>query len=203
MLDLKKEKHKDKQKDPKGKNKDKDEEIRKMYVPFWQNLSRSTHDDQDIDILNILKKTPFFSDLTKKELKKIGLIMYERNYEPGEYLFKEGNPASAMFIIRSGTISVELKTEAGVKECYATLMSGDFTGEISLIEESTRSASAKCTSKATVLIIFRHDLYDFIQREPSLGNKILRSLAIMISKRLTETNNELLKLKRQKEELGD
>lgn len=179
----------------KDKQQQQQEIIHKNYTPMWQNIFRGITDNQDIDVLNILKKVPVFCQLTKKELKKVSLIIYERTYSTGEFLFKESNPGSAMFIIKNGTVSVESPVSNGKKECYATLISGDFIGESSLIEDSERTANARCTTKTTAIIIFRHDLFDLISREPVLGTKILKDLASMINRRLKESNDELLRYK--------
>lgn len=178
------------------KNREKAQEpVKKNYTPMWQNIFRSAYEQQDTDILNVLKKVPLFSSLTKKEIKKVSFVIYERTYVAGEFLFKEGNPGSAMFIIKSGTILIERTDASGEKHCYATLVAGDFLGELSLLDDSERSANARCTTKTTVIIIFRHDLFDLITREPVLGVKVLKELAAMIGKRLLDTNDELLKYK--------
>ena len=179
----------------KKNEKPQEEQLRKIYSPLWQNIFRGATENQDVDILNILKKVPIFSQLTKKELIKVSYIIYERKYATGEFLFKEGNPGSAVFIIKNGTVSIEKSNKLNIKDVYATLISGDFTGEISLIEDSERNANARCTTNTTVIIIFRHDLFDLIAREPLLGNKILKDLAAMVTKRLKEANEELVKYK--------
>lgn len=175
------------------------EKITKSYTPAWQNIFRTSSEQQDSDILNVLKKTRLFSQLTRKELKKISLIIYERAYFQGEYLFREGNPGSAMYIIKNGTISVEKTNLKGEKFCYATLISGDFLGETTLLEDNERTVNARCTTKSSIIIIFKHDLFDLIAREPILGTKVLKELASMTLKRLNETNDELLKCKLQLE----
>lgn len=189
-------------------------QIKKYYIPLWTNIFKKEREQIDVDMLNILKRIPIFSTLSKKELKKISLIIYERTYEASEYLFKEDNPGSAMFIIKSGNISVERsansaerraelgkKNEDKEKYCYATLTSGDFLGELALLEDTQRSANARCVTKSIALIIFKHDLFDLISREPTLGTKVLTELATMIGKRLKETNDELLSYKIKNEEL--
>ena len=100
-----------------------------------------------------------------------------------------------MFIIKSGSIAIERKTETGDTLLLATLTSGDFVGDLALLNDSPRSASAKCLMNTKVIVFFRQDLFNLIEREPILGSKILKELAIMIGERLKDTNEALLKNK--------
>lgn len=164
-------------------------------IPFWANIFKK-RDSSNYDILKILHKIPIFSTLTKREVKKVSLIVYERNYKAGEFLFKEGNPGSGMFIIQDGAICIERTSETGANMCLANLGAGDFLGELSLLDDSARSASARCNKNTRVIAFFREDLFDLIAREALLGTKILRELAMMIGARLRETNKSMHKYKK-------
>lgn len=168
---------------------------KQVKIPFWGNIfnGRQKYDD---DIINVLKSVPLFSTLKKSELVKISKILYQRIYLKDEFLFKEGNPGSGMFMIKEGAISIEKESENGDVINLANLNLGDFVGELSLLNDADRSASAKCIEKTTVIVLFRHDLFDLIEREPVLGSKILKELAIMTGERLRETNKTLLYYKR-------
>ena len=166
------------------------EQTENNELPMWANISKKKKKQKDT-IMSILQKTPIFSTLNKKELKKVSLIVYERNYSAEEFLFKEGNPGSGMFIIQEGKICVEKTSETGGTICLANLDAGDFVGELSLLDDSARSASARCLVITRVLAFFRQDLFDLIEREPLVGTKILKELALMIGDRLKETNKLL------------
>ncbi|MFC1504516.1 cyclic nucleotide-binding domain-containing protein [Spirochaetota bacterium] len=179
------------------------EEIQKprpkhVEVPFWANIFKKK-ETQKSDIINILEKIPLFSSLGMREIRKMSLIVYERNYQAGEFLFKEGNPGAGMFIIKSGAVAIERVLESGESTRLTTLTTGDFFGELSLMNDAPRTASAKCNKNTTVLIFFRQDLFDIIEREPHLGSKILIELAKMLGDRLTESNTALLALKKEME----
>lgn len=160
-------------------------------IPFWSNIfKRKEH--ANYDILRILRKIPLFSTLTPREIRRVALAVYERKYQGGEYLFKEGNPGTGMFIIREGSIAIERVSENGEMMHLASLKSGDFVGELSLLSDDPRSASARCTKKTTVVVLVREDLFDFIDRDLAVGVKILKELAKMIGERLKDTNKALL-----------
>lgn len=167
----------------------------KKGTPFWSNIFRKDK-SKNQDIIDILSEIPIFKKLSKKQKRKVSLIVYERSYNADEFLFKEGNPGSGMFIIKDGSISIERTSETGEFLKLATLSAGDFVGELALLDDSPRSASARCNKKTTVVVFFREDLFNLIEREPVLGGKILTELAIMIGERLKETNKALLKYKK-------
>jgi CRP-like cAMP-binding protein len=170
----------------------KNKEINKNYfIPFWENIFNKNK-KSDYDNINLLEQTPLFSPLSKKEIKKVSLLIYERNYKKDEFLFKEGNPGAGMFIIKSGSIAIEIKSQSGETVLLASLASGDFVGDLALLDDSPRSASARCLINTKVIVFFRQDLFNLIDREPILGSKILKQLAIMIGERLKETNEALL-----------
>lgn len=166
--------------------------IKKGYIPLWENIFNKNK-KPEYDNLNLLEQTPLFCLLSKKEIKKVSLLIYERNYKRDEFLFKEGNPGAGMFIIKNGSIAIERKSEKGDTILLATLSPGDFVGDLALLNDSPRSASARCLLNTKVIAFFRQDLFNLIDREPILGSKILKELAIMIGERLKETNEALLK----------
>lgn len=165
-------------------------------VPFWANIFKRK-EQAHYDILRILRKIPLFATLTPKEVKRVALAVYERKYQAGEFLFKEGNPGTGMFIIKEGAISIERVSENGDIMHLASLKSGDFVGELSLLSDDPRSASARCTKTTTVIVLVREDLFDFIDRDLAVGVKILKELAKMIGERLKDTNKALLSTRMQ------
>lgn len=169
-----------------------DEISHKSNVPLWENIFKKNKAAENI---NLLEQIPLFATLSKKEIRNVALLVYERNYLTNEYLFKEENPGAGMFIIKSGAITIESKSESGEILTLATLTEGDFVGDLALLNDSPRSASARCIKNTTVFVIFRQDLFNLIEKEEKLGLKILKELAIMIGERLKETNQSLLNAK--------
>ena len=82
-----------------------------------------------------------------------------------------------------------------IKKELAILKDGDFFGEIALIEESQRSASAICRTDCQIIGFFRPDLFEIIEKHQRLGIKIVLKLAEIIAERLRRTNQEGTQLK--------
>ena len=88
-----------------------------------------------------------------------------------------------------------------IKKELAILKDGDFFGEIALIDESPRSASAICRTDCQIIGFFRPDLFEIIEKHPRLGIKIVLKLAEIIAERLRRTNQEVTQLKAEIEAL--
>jgi CRP/FNR family transcriptional regulator, cyclic AMP receptor protein len=141
-------------------------------------------------ITEILKKIPVFEDLTKRELGAIERILHKREYRQDELIFREGEPGVGMYIIESG--KVRIVTETG-KRTLAELAEGEFFGELALLDESPRSATAIAIQPCSILGFFQPDLFGLIERNPQLGVKIVLRLARSIGERLRRANEQLQK----------
>lgn len=160
---------------------------------FWGYIFKDKQEDKDLKVPDILKQIPVFDHLTKRELKTISTLVHHRTYQPGEYIFLKDQPGAAMFIIKRGVVNIVLPM-ADEKEIHlATLKAGTFVGELALLDNSPRSASAKVGEPTEALAFFRSDLNKLVTTYPSIGSKIMRKLALIIGQRLKATNEQLYK----------
>ena len=164
-----------------------------MVDGFWGNIFRKAKSDEN-NVLSILKVVPILDGLSKDELKEFERIVHRRHYEPSENIFWEGEPGVCMYIIQNGTVKIYKTLPDGNDKELATLKNGDFFGELALLDESPRSASAIALEKCHILGLFRPELFDILERKPRLGLKVTTKLAQMIGNRLRITNTELQSL---------
>ncbi|MCF8261241.1 MAG: cyclic nucleotide-binding domain-containing protein [Melioribacteraceae bacterium] len=164
---------------------------------LWGNIFPSSGDDGKDSLIKILKEVPLFRELRKSELRSISKIMYERNFEKGEYMFETGQPGAAMFIIIEGEVKIIKIDNDGEELDLATLSEGEFLGELALLDSSPRSASALITERTKAMAIFREDLHKLLETDPQLGGKVMKQLAVIIGIRLKATNNLLLKKEKE------
>ena len=156
--------------------------MKSLYKNFFKK-SNSADPIQDI-----LKQVPIFKNLTSKELSQIIRLTHLRNYKLNEPVFKKLSPGEGMYIILEGTIEI---FEPDSEITFAKLSSGDFFGELALLDEEPRSATAKAIKSSKLIGFFRTDLLVLIKRYPDLGNKILLNLSRVLGERLRQTNLEL------------
>lgn len=165
-----------------------------MPNSYWNNIFEKNGRHQvNLDI--VLKKVPFFSRLKKSELREFKRIIHHRHYKKNEVIFYEDEPGVGMYVIEKGKIGIYKNFDEDTREQLAILRSGEFCGEMALLDESPRSATAVALEHTDLLGLFRPDLFDLINRKPRLGNKILLKLAQMIAERLRLSNDELQEVK--------
>jgi len=149
---------------------------------------------EEESLLPVLERIPIFKDLNKRELIAIERILHRREYLTDELVIRQGEPGMGMYIIQSGKVVV-LSEPAGVQ--YTELNGGDFFGEVSLLDETPRSASVVAKEPTRILGFFQSDLFSLIERNPRLGVKIVIRLAQFLGERLKRTNQQVVDLTAQ------
>jgi len=142
-------------------------------------------------ILDVMSHIPMFENLAPSELKEVARLTHEREYKKDEHVFKKLAPAEGMYFIIKGDIEI-LDPDSGT--VFVNLSDGDFFGELALLDEEPRSASAIAKSSSKLGGFFRSDLLTLMSRDPKLGNKIMMDLSRVLGERLRQTNKDLAKL---------
>ncbi len=156
---------------------------------LWHNIFRQR--EEDGDVTRILARVPIFQGLKRSELAFVRNLIHLRKYQPGEVIFMEGQPGTGMYLILSGEARITLNYQSENPIDLATLKEGDFFGEISLLDESPRSATAVAVGPTELAGFFRSDLMDLVEKSPGLGVKVVLALAEVLGERLRATNKEL------------
>jgi len=169
-----------------------------MISPIWDIAFFKKKKDKG-DIFQILENVPIFSDLDERELIEVEKIVHRRQYKKGEPIFRMGDPGLGMYIIVTGTVDIVEELQDENQKHIATLGHGAFFGDLALLDESPRSASAIAAVDCDIIGFFRPDLMDMLYRKPQLGIKILVALARDIGERLRRTNEQLSQIIREAE----
>ncbi len=157
---------------------------------LWYNFFRRKKED-DNSVESLLGRIPIFSQLTDRELGKLAGIVHRREYSADELIFSQSDPGLGMYVIEEGTVRILIAEDGGAGRELTVLHGGDFFGELSLLDESPRSASALAASNCRIIGFFRPDLIDLLNRSPKMGTKILFRLGEVIGTRLRITNERL------------
>lgn len=96
-------------------------------------------------------------------------------YEAGQFIFKEGDPASTFFVIQQGEVEV-VKHRAGQEMVVAVLKEGDFFGEKALHEQRPRSSSVRARTRVEVLAIERDSIKQMMRDIPALESVLKDAL---------------------------
>ena len=157
--------------------------------PFWSSLPFLIKNDED-EVINKLKAVPVFEGIPDRGLDIIRSMCHTRVFKEGDHIFHSGDPGVGMYIILEGFVEI-YRREKGREMKLTTLQTGDFFGELALLEDLPRTASAKALTYTRTIGFFRPDLIGLLARKPRLINKILLNLSKLIGRRLIRTT-ELL-----------
>ena len=156
---------------------------------LWVNIFRLGPRNESL--AEILQNIPLFGELTSKELRILEQVVHLRKYEANEPVFLENEPGAGMYIIRSGRIDIVLKHNTENPILLAELDTGDFFGEMALLGDTSRSATALARERSELIGFFQPDLLEIINLHPVMGAKITFGLAKTLSERLRYTNTQL------------
>lgn len=162
-----------------------------MRNAIWDNIFRR-HGEQLSETALAISHVPIFSGLSRKELREIEHIIHRREYQSNEAIFNQGDPGLGMYIIVKGGVQIVNNQDPEHIVVYSELNDGDFFGDLALVDDADRSATALATSDTKLIAFFRPELKDILTRFPSLGNKILLNLAKVTAARLRKTNDLLI-----------
>ncbi|MBC8555587.1 MAG: cyclic nucleotide-binding domain-containing protein [Candidatus Brocadiales bacterium] len=110
-----------------------------------------------------------------------------KDYKDGDIIFKENSIGKEMYIILTGRVTV-IKEKGDVETTLATLEEGDFFGEMSLFDNSPRSATVKALGDVKLLEINQKNFLKKISRDPSLAFRMLEKM----SERIRITDEKIL-----------
>ncbi len=131
------------------------------------------------DKAGLLRRIPVFSSCTDQQLSLIAERTRLLEVKKGEYVYREGETADALYIVVSGRMRV-LARSGNQEVTLATLHNDDSFGEISLLTGETHSASMQAVNDTLILQLEKADFDDVINRIPSL----VLHLSRLLSKRL-------------------
>lgn len=95
----------------------------------------------------------------------------------GQEIFREGSPGDQMYVILEGEVEILKAAQAGSAKVLSTLGKGEFFGEMALIDDSPRSASAVAKVDTKLLGMTESVLDSYIQTNPDFASKMIRNLA--------------------------
>jgi glutaminase len=124
--------------------------------------------------------------LTEEEVAELAKLATPRRYQSGQRILAQGEPASSLFFLQSGMVSVKLPS--GVR--LATLTQGMEFGEMALIE-GPRHADVWADTTVLCLELPLDEFARFRERHPAIGERIARNLATILARRLIQANNKI------------
>ncbi|MEY2440348.1 MAG: family transcriptional regulator, cyclic receptor protein [Verrucomicrobiota bacterium] len=125
---------------------------------------------------DLLKEVPLFQLLDDHERSELAGQLDVVAFGAGETVFNYGEPGDAIYVISSGEVEVFFKNDTGERIVLEVATRGDFFGELSMLDQGTRSASVVATQETQALRLDRNDLEKFLSLRPGAAMDILTAM---------------------------
>jgi CRP/FNR family transcriptional regulator, cyclic AMP receptor protein len=137
------------------------------------------------ELITFLKQADIFYQFTQTQLELVANLCLEKNFNAGETVFEENNSSKELYVIMQGEVDIlmnpgliDSQNETGKTTKLTTLRRGQSFGEVALVDEGLRSATAQAKSKDTrLLVIPREKLIMLCETYPQLGYRLMYNLA--------------------------
>lgn len=125
--------------------------------------------------INSLRQTDLFNNFSVEELHQFAAMVNEVNLEPGQILFREGDPGHEMYVVVTGTLRIFKD-----KRIITPVLPGDYVGEMAILEDEPRSASVEALTDALLLEITSSQFRKYLANQPKSLVSMMKTLSSRI-----------------------
>jgi len=145
----------------------------------------------------LLEQVDIFAELSAERLQRVSAICAERRYQEGDVIFHENTKSDELYVILQGEVEIQVDPQTlGIAPeqspgptTIAKLRRGQSFGEVALVDEGFRSASARCAAPDTQLLaIRRDDLVRLCEEDFEMGYLLMRSMATDLAFKIRQTD---------------
>ena len=145
------------------------------------------------NMVNFLKQSDIFYQFTPTQLELVANLCQEVVFNAGDLIFQENSGSKELYVIAQGEVDILINRGMGNTEknetAVARLRRGQSFGEVALVDEGLRSASARASQKDTrLLIIQREKLIILCETYPQLGYRLMYNLAADLAMKIRNTD---------------
>ncbi len=128
------------------------------------------------EALESLRNIPLFSAVGDEDLLHVSALLIERRFPKHKTIVEEGLPGDYMYVICEGRVQVSKLSEDGREKILEFLDTGDFFGEMALLDNAPRSASCRALAETRVLALSRNDFLNAMRKSPDLAMAVVQEL---------------------------
>jgi CRP/FNR family cyclic AMP-dependent transcriptional regulator len=137
-----------------------------------------------------LTTIPLFSNMPHESLELLSTRIQNRTYGRNSVIIAEGEQSDSLYIVIEGRVKIYISAADGREMQLKTLGPGDYFGELALIDNKPRSASAITISDCNISVITSKDLLQYLSCNPEISINMLQVLAKRL-REATESQRQL------------
>lgn len=182
------------------------EQPAKLDIPilkyFWQ--SNPLFSSNKNSIPRFLRRVKVLENFSDNELRLLTKVLHLRQFTDGETIFSQNDIGVGFYFIYSGRVDIIVEDDQAIKDessenkvnHVVSLDKMDYFGELALLQQqSIRNATAIARESCQLLGIFKPDLENLINTNPTIATKLLQAVSIITANRLFSVTNEVRRLK--------
>jgi CRP-like cAMP-binding protein len=123
-----------------------------------------------------------FKNLSPAEIKQALAISTKAHYKKGDIIFNKDEHGDSFFIVESGRVKIYMRTPANRAKTIAYMEQGDFFGEMALLADEPRTASAKAETDSTLLVVKRQQFMKLLKSNPDFTCGLLLTMCERLRK---------------------
>ena len=123
-----------------------------------------------------LSSVPLFAGISDDSMSRLVAVAGEQEFASGSFIVRQGQVGTGLYVIVDGVVNIV----RGADEVIATLKTGEFFGELSVIDQQPRNASAQAVESTTVLAVASWDLLALLEKDPALSLNLIRGLVTRV-----------------------
>ena len=129
----------------------------------------------------MVNQAGLFAGLSEEQVSRLAAACGHATFEPGDYVFHEGEECADTYLILDGEVVVEV---SGRSEPLGRVVSGECLGEVALLTETTHSASARVARAVRAAVFTRDELVELVRQRPDIGVVLFRNVARGLGEKL-------------------
>jgi len=126
--------------------------------------------------LELMQRVPLFAQLAPEQLEVLAQPVIKKRYRRGQNIVEQGRTSNALYIILNGRARVVMTDQNAREVILATLKSGDYVGEMSLIDNEAHSATVSAEIVTDVLVLEREGFMHCLANSGSTALALMRGL---------------------------
>lgn len=140
------------------------------------------------EMINFLHRVPLFAEMDDEELLNLSRDLHRHTIKAGETIFFQGDPGNSVYLIASGAVRIYVLGEDGQEVSVMIYGPGDLFGEMSLLDQLPRSATAVAIEDSLLWVMTGQDF----ERHLRNSHQLALNLMLTLSARLREANESVL-----------
>lgn len=132
---------------------------------------------RDSNAVQALQVVPFFANMPEDHAAELAKSLVPRRFSPSQVIFHLGDPGGLLYLISKGKVKISHTTTEGQEVVLAILGTGDFFGELALLDDSPRSATAIALEVTETWTLHREEFMHYLTDNPEFALHVLKTLA--------------------------